>query len=73
MNAVAAPQIRTALYAYGSTNNAIMKSFCNGCRHWIFIQGCETFDGHGFHYCDIFDKYELKLRKLWCNGKLKEE
>ena len=45
------------------------KSFCSGCKHWIFINGCETANGTGFHYCDIFDRYELRLRKLWCNGK----
>jgi hypothetical protein len=72
MNAAAAPQIRTALYAFGSTNKAIMKSFCNGCKHWEYIQACEN-NGHGFHFCNLFDRYELKWRKLWCNGKLKEE
>ena len=45
------------------------KSFCSGCKHWVFINGCETSSGTGFHYCDIFDRYELRLRKLWCNGK----
>lgn len=48
------------------------KSFCNGCKHWIFIPSSET-RSKGFHFCDIYDRYELKWRKLWCNGKLKEE
>ena len=48
------------------------KSFCSGCKHWIYIPASEA-NGIGFHFCDIYDKYELKFRKLWCNGKLKEE
>ena len=48
------------------------KSFCSGCKHWIYIPASEA-NGIGFHFCDIYDKYELKLRKLWCNGKLKEK
>ena len=49
-----------------------MKSFCSGCKHWEFIQTCEN-NGYGFHFCNISDRYELKWRKLWCNGELKEE
>lgn len=47
------------------------KSFCSGCKFWVYIQTSEN-NGKGFHYCDIFSKWELKWRKLWCNGKLKE-
>ena len=47
------------------------KSFCSGCKHWVYIQASEN-NGEGFHYCDIFSKWELKWRKLWCNGKSKE-
>lgn len=49
------------------------KSFCSGCK-WVYIQASEN-NGKGFHYCDIFSKveyWELKWRKLWCNGKAKE-
>ena len=47
------------------------KSFCSGCIHWVYIQASEN-NGKGFHYCDIFSRWELKWRKLWCNGKAKE-
>lgn len=50
---------------------AMTKSFCSGCKHWVYIQASES-NGKGFHYCDIFSKWELKWRKLWCNGKAKE-
>lgn len=49
------------------------KSFCSGCKHWVFIPASETNEARGFHFCDLYSKWELKWRKLWCNGKLKEE
>ena len=32
------------------------KSFCSGCKHWIYIPASEA-NGIGFHFCDIYDKY----------------
>ena len=49
------------------------KSFCNGCRHWIWYKDHPNYDGTGFHYCSMLETWELKKRKELCGGKYKEE
>lgn len=41
MNAVGV-QRKIAQSVFGGINKAIMKSFCNGCKHWEYIQACEN-------------------------------
>lgn len=46
------------------------KSFCNGCRHWIWVK---QFDGKKFRCCIKHGDYTLSARKKFCNGDLWEE
>lgn len=47
------------------------KSFCSGCKYWLFCQ--RGYGLSGFHYCDKLHTDSLLERKEFCGGKYKDD
>ena len=46
------------------------KSFCSGCKHWLWCSPGYMLPG--FHYCDKLHTDSVLERKEFCNGKYKK-
>ena len=44
------------------------KPFCKGCKNWVRT---EDYMADRIWYCSLFNEWDLKYRKLFCNGKYK--